>query len=117
MIRDVAADGQGGVYVLGMFVDTIDLLPGAGECVQTSKGMIDVFLSKFLWDGQFLWGISWGGPFDDLGLGVCGDSVGNSYVAGVFQGTVDFCPGPDVVSRTAKLMDAYLVNYDPDGTW
>jgi len=117
MIRDVAADGQGGVYVLGMFVDTIDLLPGAGECARASNGMIDVFLSKFLWDDQFLWGISWGGPRDDLGLGVCGDSGGNSYVAGVFQGTVDFCPGPDVLSRTAKSLDAYVVTYNPDGTW
>ena len=39
---------------------------------------------------------------DDLAV----DPVGNTYVTGRFQGTVDFDPGPEVQSRTALGTEA-----------
>jgi hypothetical protein len=49
----VAADGSGNAYVTGYFGDTMDFDPGSGVDSHTSNGLYDVFLSKFLPDGNW----------------------------------------------------------------
>ena len=46
------------------------------------------------------------------------DGVGNIYVAGTFEDTVDFKPGPGVDNRIAEGdSDLFLVKFCPDGNW
>ncbi len=47
------------------------------------------------------WATSMGGTGTDGGYTIAVDPVGGAYVGGRFEGTVDFDPGPDVVSRTS----------------
>jgi len=49
---------------------------------------------------------------DDSGVGVALDSVGNVFVGGTFEGTVDFGTGP-IASNGGG--DAVVVKYDPAG--
>ena len=75
-------------------------------------------------EGQVLFKI--GGPHTDAGQHVVVDDDGNIFIAGWFQGTVDFDPGPETARRTASgdpadpltgqdAVDIFLAKYDPAG--
>ncbi len=118
----VAIDGLENVYVAGEFKATVDFDPDGGD-PHTSNGFTDRSLSKFDSMGNFGWARTWGGPGWDMGIGVAADSSGNSYVAGTFEGTVDFAPSgppcnddPDFHNSHGG-QDAHLAKYLPDGCW
>jgi hypothetical protein len=119
----VAPDGLGHVYVAGMFGNvvtlgpaTVDFDPGAGVDNHTSVGgQIDVFVSKFDTDGNFIWARTWGGAGNDCGS-VLVAPAGDIFVSGYFADTVDFDPGPGVDTRAAAGgSDIFLSKLDPDG--
>lgn len=67
-----------------------------------------------------------GGPHTDVGQNIAADKYGNLFVAGWFQGTMDFDPGPGLAERTAAgdpldpvtgadAVDIFLAKYDPAG--
>ncbi len=64
------------------------------------------------WAGQF------GGPLSDGGNVVTADAAGNVWIAGFFEGTADFDPGPVVYNLTAQAgRDAFIVKLSPAGTF
>ena len=92
----VSNDGSGSEYVTGFFQDTVDFNPAAEEDFHTSNGQFDAFLSKLDSNGNYVWARTWGGFYNDSGISVAIDGLGNEYVTGYFQDTVDFDPGPQV---------------------
>jgi len=116
--RCLASDASGNAFTAGYFRGTVDFDTGTGVDNKTSKGDLDVFLSKFSPSGDFLWAKTWGGILADEGYGVDADMDGNSYVTGRFQGTVDFDPGPDECNLDSNgSYDAFLSKFLPDGSW
>jgi hypothetical protein len=115
--RSVAVDGSGIAYVTGAFSeDTVDFDPGGGMDNHTSKGGIDIFLSKFDPSGDFLWAKTWGGSSDDEGYHVAIDGSANPYVTGCFFGSVDFDPGSGVDSHISNGdHDVFLGKFDSSG--
>jgi hypothetical protein len=109
------------MYVTGTFLsDTVDFDPGPGTDSHTSGGGFDVFVSKFDTKGDFLWAQTWGGVYAEFGSGIAADIHGNAYVTGSFYDTIDFDPGPgtDIHSATTwDKPDAFLVKYDPSGSY
>lgn len=64
------------------------------------------------WAGQF------GGLLPDGGDVVTADAAGNVFIAGSFEGMVDFDPGPGVYNLTAQsARDAFLVKLSPTGNF
>ena len=64
------------------------------------------------------WVRTWGGSnLDGNPNDVAVDSAGNVYACGVFNGTVDFDPGPGVCSRTSSANDCFLNKLDANGNW
>lgn len=64
------------------------------------------------WAGQF------GGFLPDGGNVVTADAAGNVWIAGFFEGTADFDPGPAVYNLTAQAArDAFIVKLSPAGTF
>jgi hypothetical protein len=60
--------------------------------------------------------ITAGGAEFDAGQHIAVDADGNSYVTGLFSGTVDFKPGSGVVSLTSNgTSDIYIAKYSPRG--
>ena len=69
--------------------------------------------------GDHLWARSIGGGGADVGHSVAADASGNLYITGIFGGTVDFDPGPelfDLVS-VADYYDMYVAKFDKDGNF
>lgn len=61
---------------------------------------------------------TWGGTGDETANTLALDRSTNIYIAGGFNGTVDFNPsGPVHSSRTANGQDAFLCKYDKDGAF
>ena len=97
---DVAVDGGGNVYVVGITFD--DSLSG-----QADLGEGDVYLRKYDSDGNKLWTRQSGSRDLDMANGVAIDGAGNVYVVGE-QGGI---PGRPGVGES----DAYLRKHDGDG--
>lgn len=118
--RHSVVDGQGNLYVSGVFSDTVDFDSGAGVDVKSSFGSSDIFVSKYSSNGVRLWTkvIGGTGADSDLGLGV--DAANNLYLYGQFAGVVDFDPNAGVqefsTTATEKLFVAKL-SADGDYVW
>ncbi|MCC6151783.1 MAG: SBBP repeat-containing protein [Planctomycetes bacterium] len=64
----------------------------------------------------FGWAFCVGDLGNDVATRIAADSADNIYVTGYFEGTVDFDPGPGVVSRTsAGMQDIFVAKYSPVG--
>jgi hypothetical protein len=83
------------------------------------NGSLDAFVSKFDPDGDFLWGLSIGGPSTERAVEVGVDDQGNIYSTGYFDSTVDFDPDPGATAELTTAggtdRDAFLWKLDPSG--
>ncbi|MHB8954831.1 MAG: putative Ig domain-containing protein [Pirellulaceae bacterium] len=114
---DVKLDTYGNVYVAGVFNGTVDFDTGPAEVNLTSAGGSDAFIAKYSPARELMWAKSLGGAGEDWAHGEFVDSEGSVYIAGHFQQTADFDPGPGSVTLTATgSIDAFLLKLDSSGT-
>ena len=111
----VAVDGAGNVLVTGKFQAAGDF---AGSSL-ISAGGYDIFLAKLAGlDGRPMWVKRIGGSGSDEGASLALDGSGNAYLAGQFQGAVDFGSGP--VANTNPYAHAFVAKYsgaDGSAVW
>lgn len=105
-VRGVAADASG-VYVVGDFFGSID--PGGEDLV--SAGDKDVFLARFDYDGNYVWGRRFGDADYD-GAAAVAVTPSGVLIAGQFRGAIDFGDGPLIA---ADGEDVYLAWFSHDG--
>ena len=75
--------GPGGqVYTTGYFAGTVDFDPGPEEVRVTTAGHRDVFVSTLDTDGHFVDAKTFGGMYQDVGLGIAVDKQGNVFATG-----------------------------------
>lgn len=117
----VAFHESGIIYVTGHFTGVyIDFDPGPGEDLHSANSYsdVDIFLSKFSYDGDFFWARTWGGSESDFGRDVAVNSSQSAYVTGHFSDLVDFDPGPgEDIHDGGIISDAFLTKILPDGYW
>jgi hypothetical protein len=111
----VAAPG-GVTYVAGTFSGTADI----GGAVAVSHGDADVFLASYDQGGTWLgFTRTFGGSGTDGVSAFARDASGNFFLAGSFQGSVDFDPGAGthVVAGlgTGGAADGYVLSLTPGG--
>ncbi len=112
----IAVDKEGNVYTTGTFRETADFDPGPATFNLTAAGDRDIFVSKLDATGALVWALRLGGAGNDEGLTITTDTLGNVYLAGKFEGTVDFDPGPGVTSFVSMGMhDIFLLKLDASG--
>lgn len=125
----LAVDNFGGLYVARNFTGSVDVDLTTEKALLKSKGKADVLLAHYFSQntaqvGQPLvapWvqgGFALGGASDESGQQVVTDAAGNIYVAGIFNGTVDFDPGAGVTNLTSSAGSRYnifVAKYTADG--
>lgn len=87
----LAVNRDGTVALTGVFDGTVDLDPGtqaSQTAIQTSRGDLDVFVTRWDTTGAFLWGTSIGSPDAEFAADVAIDAVGDIVVAGDYKGTI-----------------------------
>ncbi len=135
----VAMDANHDVYVAGMYASqTINFDPaggsgGLGHPAHDSGSVVDVFLSKFDSNGNFIRVITWGGQGTEDATGIVTvDGANNVYVVGRFASVdCDFDtgagedkhsthnpapPGSDW-QRQQEAWDIFVSKFAPDGTF
>ena len=123
LVRGVATDSGGNIYVTGLFTGSGDFDPGPGVVVlaapRTADGeVINSFVVKLNPVGETVWARSFGGTGDAEATGLGIDAQGNVIVAGRFQGMADFDPGPGKsVLSAGGTGDAFIAKLDQDGNF
>jgi hypothetical protein len=97
----VGTDRAANVYVAGVTWGSLD--------GNTIAGRSDLFVVKYNPSGTKQWTRQLGTTADEGAAGVSVDSVGNVYVAGYTEGSLDG-------NITAGSSDAFILKYDPSGT-
>lgn len=114
----VAASGDA-VFVCGEHQSTIDADPGAGTLLLASPSQQNpnFFCGRYTASaGELVWAFTIGDTGAEQVRRVALDSAGDLVVAGLFQGTVDFDPGPGLVQLSAALgSDVFFAKYTADG--
>ena len=114
----ITTDKLGNVYVTGFFEDSADFDPGTGTFNLYSNGIWDIFIQKLDSTGNFIWAKSIGGTSRDLGASITTDELGNVYVTGFFEDTVDFDPGTGTFILTSNGgRDFFIQKLDASGNF
>jgi len=114
--RSVTLDALGNVYTTGHFRYTADFDPGTGIHNLTCGAASDVFISKLDANGNFVWAKSLEGTVINhynYGESIVVDIIGNIYVSGMFQYTVDFDPDANMTYNMTSVgpgsVDAFVL--------
>lgn len=116
----LSLDGQGSIYLAGLFMGTLDFDPSASVFSMTATGNRDMFITKLDTDGNFVWAKRMGGTGSAFinPRSVAADANG-VYTTGDFSGTIDFDPNVGVLNRTSAgstlFRDIFICKLDPDG--
>ena len=86
------------------------------------KIVLSVFLfllfhsTTFSQSVKFEWANSIGGTFEDVGSSITADALGNVYLTGWYNGTVDFDPSASTFNLTSNgLSDVFIQKLDAYG--
>lgn len=113
---DIIRDDFGNIYTTGFFEGTVDFDPSVGVLNLSSVGQRDFFIAKYDNLGNLIWAKSIGGGNNDHGRSILLDASGNIFVAGDFDGLVDFDPGMGFSFQDTKgASDIFLAKYDSQG--
>jgi len=117
-IVGMTLDLSGNVYLTGTFSDTLDFDPDTGIYHLISNGVFDVFVAKYLSNGQLAWAKNIGGSGYDIGYGIARDNSGNIIATGFFEDVTDFDPGSNTNNLSATgYEDIFVLKLDGSGNY
>jgi hypothetical protein len=107
----IIADNSGNVYTGGFVVDSTDMDPGPGTFYMPHCA----FILKLDAAGNFLWAKGfYPGNVKSISI----DTKGDLYLAGLYEDTVDFNPGPGTYYlATGDVCDSYILKLDSSGNF
>ncbi len=112
---------NGDIGLTGYFSGTVDFDPGPGTTALNAGTGRNAFVARYSPSGELRWAISIGDPeiaaddedFFEEGMDLTFDAAGNTYVCGIFNGTVRLAAGAPELTSTG--IDSYVASYDPEG--
>ncbi len=116
--NQVKTDIYDNIYTVGHFETNVDFDPNGGIQILNSLGAYDAFIQKLDANGNLVWAKKIGSTDYDDAKAIEIDALGNVYVAGYFNGTVDFDPGAGVVNFTSNgAHDMFILKLDINGNF
>ena len=116
----IVVDDSSNVYCTGWFKDTADFDPNTGVFnLISNAGTEDVFVLKLNEFGVFMWAYQIGSSAFEIGTALAIRSTDNLlFVAGHFNATPDFDPGPSLLSIASQgssdaFVQAVTLNTNP----
>lgn len=110
----IEMDGNSMLGIAGVFTGEVDFDPRQTISSGKSQGKLDVFLSAFTSEGQFITVSTWGSNDYDEGKAVRIDQNGYRYFGGYFSDTIDFNAGASSNIRSAYGgTDCFLLRLQP----
>ena len=106
----IATSSAGEVWTCGYYSSSAKF----GSLVVSSSGSADVFVAHQDVNGNFDWAFHGGGAFFDRAYDVDIDASGNSFITGVFSGTVEF--GSQTLVTADTTQDIFVVKLSPTGS-
>ena len=112
----IAVDKNGNVLTAGTFFDTCDLDPGSGVYnLIEYESRPDIFIQKLDATGNFIWAKRIGGEYDQNVNAIATDSLGNVYITGYFEDTIDFDPGAGVFNLMTTAANTFILKLNAAG--
>jgi len=102
-------DEFGDLIATGTFLYDFDVDPGTGTSMLYNNGVSDVYILKIDSNANFIWGTSFGGIHSDHVTSISTDEIGNLYIYGSFENSVDFDPGLGNHTLSCVNSDAYIL--------
>jgi hypothetical protein len=112
----ITLDAMGNVYATGYFTGNVDVDPGTGTHQLSSAGDADIYIVKLTSNGAYSWATSLGGTANDIGTSIAVTGTDNIYLAGIFQGTVDFDPGTGTKLLSTPDSGGFMLHLTPAGS-
>lgn len=111
-ISHIAVDGQGNIYIQGLFKDLSDW--GGKDKLKAGGGSdLDVVLAKYDLNGDHIWSQRFGNAFNDVAGGVTVDPSGHVTMVGSFDKSASFGEGDDHTSLGES--DIFVARFTPAG--
>ncbi len=125
----VATDAAGDVYLTGSFRGTVGFDPSRPTSTLATVNTQDTFVAKYGPTGSLIWARTFAGKTTATGPGgatinaagqgsaIAVDALGDVFVAGSFDGTVDFGSGSSLVelATPAYTTEVYAAKLDASG--
>lgn len=108
LLQSIAVDAKGDIALTGKFTGSLDF---GQKPVLPSTDVYDLFVAKLDPMGAHLWSYAFGGPFDQIGLGVAMDAGGEVAVTGNFFGSINLTGSGKKPS--AGLSDLFVARFAP----
>ncbi len=116
-ITEIVIDENDNIYTTGRFNGSFDINPDPTVTdTRTSFGVYDTFVAKYTVDGEYVWGLNYGGASTDLSEGIALNG-NNVYVSGNFSGTVDLDPTTGTNLATSSYQAGYFSSFTKDGAY
>lgn len=117
-IESITVSLDGILYVAGSFKGNVNLAPNDGENPAVSQGGKDAFITAISNDRTTMWAKSWGSPMAESVWSVVLNSVGDIFIGGGFDSSVDFDPGDDEFTMASDgATDCYINHLDSNGNF
>ncbi len=121
--NSIAIDGDGNLYLAGIFNGRADFDPGPGVYELAPTKGVESFFMKLNNDGEFQWvkkieSIDVSMIYNKMINRIRVDNHNNIYIAGEYEGTTDFDTGAGVYALTPNHgADMFVAKYDPSGNF
>jgi len=106
----IAVDEAGNAWVTGSFQG----IASFSSHTLTTSGSSDIFAAKLDSSGNWLRAVKAGGAYFEEGYRIALDGSGNTYVTGMFQGTVSF--GSRILTASGAS-EIFVAKLSPTGNW
>lgn len=98
----IIVDPNDDIYLSGVFQGSVDFDLGTSEFILSSNGVQDFFIEKLNIDGDLIWAEAIGSTGNDQSFDAVLDAMGNIYVCGHYEATVDFDFGINTDTYTSN---------------